>query len=66
MLSESKNSKIIKAKATKILPAAMFVKAFIFKSFQQSTQNKLLTLFHNIYYNDKSSFNLIQFQEKTE
>lgn len=45
----------------------MFVKTFIFKSFQQkhSGNNKLLTLFHNIYYNDKSSFNLIQFQEKT-
>lgn len=64
---ESKNSKIIQAKATKILSAAMFVKTFTFKSFQQSHSgnNRLLTLFHHINYNDKSSFNLIQFQEKT-
>ena len=65
---ESKNSKIIKAKATKIISAVRFVKTlFTFKSFQRnhSGNNRLLTLFRITYYNDKSSFDLTQFQEKT-
>lgn len=65
---ESKNSKIIKAKATKIISAVRFVKTlFTFESFQwnHSGNDRLLTLFRITYYNDKSSFDLTQFQEKT-
>lgn len=51
----------------KIVSAIPFVKILLsFKNFQNRFENNsLLTLFQNICYGDKSSFNLRQFQEKT-